>query len=90
MKRVQKKLPGRDVSQLLSMAGVPNDKMSFIFRTPFGDVVIKYGYITTNESKANAYLIQTLRKTGVKIDMEAMEKQQKGFINSVKSFLKKK
>lgn len=80
----------RDITQLLELSGVPKDKMSFVFRTKFGDVQVKYGYIVSNDSRANAYLRMTLQKPGVKIDTDAMEKQQKGFINTVKSFFKKK
>ena len=80
----------RDITQLLSLSGVPEDKMSFIFRTRFGDVHVKYGYIVSNDSRANAFLMQTLKKTGVKINVEAMKKQEAGFINTLKSFLKKK
>lgn len=64
--------------------------MTFLFQTPYGDVHVKYGYISSNNGRANAYLIQTLRKPGVKIDVSAMEKQEKGFINSLKSIFKKK
>lgn len=84
------KIAKRDISQLLSICGVPDDKMSFLFRTPYGDVHIHYGYIKSGSQKAIGHLMFTLQKPGVKIDMDAMNKQQKGFINSVKSFFKKK
>lgn len=88
--KVARNITGRDITQLLAVSGVPEDKMSFLFRTRFGDVQVKYGYIVAGESKAIAHLIFTLRRPGVKIDIEAMKKQEKGFINSLKALFKKK
>ena len=80
----------RDISQLLALSGVPNDQMSFVFRTSYGDVHVKHGYIVQGDSKAIGHLMFTLKKPGVKIDVSAMKKQKEGFINSMKKIFKKK
>jgi hypothetical protein len=80
----------RDISQLLALSGVPNDQMSFIFRTSYGDVHVKYGYIVQGDSRSIGHLMFTLKKPGVKINIDAMNAQQKGFINSMKKIFKKK
>jgi hypothetical protein len=80
----------RDISQLLTLSGVPNDKMSFVFRTRYGDVEVRHGYIVKGDSKAIGHLMFTLKKPNVKLNMPEIEKQQKGFINSMKGLFKKK
>ncbi len=79
------KIASRDITQLLLLSGVEKEKMSFIFRTPYGDVLIRFGCIMSNNQKANAFLIQTLKKPGVKI--KTQEENKIGLMNSI---LKKK
>lgn len=87
MKKTGNFIGHRDITKLLELSGVPKEKMSFIFQTPYGNVFIKYGCIVSNNQKANAYLTQTLKKPGVKIKSEAFEEKKVGLMNS---FLKKK